>query len=214
MNIFKSLCVILLLAVLTGCANTNEEVQEPSTESNNGSSTTEDASSSNSTNEMNSDKNKNDSTKTDEQLQKQMALDTLQGLADDAEEGKVYRLADGIYIGKTNKDDIEELIGEPEKQDEYDHYQGSMGNASYDLAYDENGVLKEARYFGTNVERQTNLGGITADDLIEQLGKPVEVHPITATGETNYRYHFDDFELQFIIGEDGKTDHVNLLQWS
>lgn len=148
-----------------------------------------------------------------EQEQKQMALDTLQGLAKDAEKGKVYRLSEGIRVGHSTRAEIADKIGEPEEQDDFDHYHGSMGNASYDLAYDESGILKEARYFGTNIERQTNLGGITEEDLIERLGEPHEVHTIPETTEKNYRYHIEEFELQFIMGKDGKVDHVNLKRW-
>ena len=96
--------------------------------------------------------------------------------------------------------------------DEFDFYHGSMGNASYQIAYDEKDVMKEARYFGTNVERQTNLGGITKEDVLKYAGEPVEERKIPSTGETNLVYHIGSYELQFVLVKNGTTDHVNLLK--
>lgn len=159
-----------------------------------------------------------ESTKNEEQVdvddeQKQMALEVLDGLVKNAENGIVYRLSDGFKVDESSRDEVYAAIGEPEEQlDGFDFYHGSMGNASYQIAYDENDVMKEARYFGTNVERQTNLGGITRDDLLEHIGEPVEERDVPATGETNIIYHIADYELQFVMAEDGTTDHVNLLE--
>ena len=145
--------------------------------------------------------------------QKQMAMEVLNELVENAEKGIVYQLSDGFKVGESSRDEIVEAIGEPQEQlDSFDFYHGSMGNASYQIAYDENEMMKEARYFGTNVERQTNLGGITRDDLLEHIGEPVEERDMPATGETNIIYHIADYELQFVMAEDGSTDHVNLLE--
>lgn len=143
--------------------------------------------------------------------QKQMAIDTLNGLVEDGKKGKVYHLNDGFFVGKTTQTDVYNTIGKPERQDTFDRYTGSMGQASYDLRYDENGLLVEARYLGTNVERQTNLGGITSADLREQLGKPDELRKLTKTHQTNYIYKLGTYEIQFIMTEKDKADHVNLL---
>ncbi|WP_186670912.1 hypothetical protein [Sporosarcina sp. BP05] len=88
--------------------------------------------------------------------QTKMAIDALKGLVLRCKGRRVFRLSDGFYIGKTSRKHIQDSIGKPEISDSYDHYTGSMGQASYDLSYDSKGILKEARYFGTNVERQTN----------------------------------------------------------
>lgn len=147
--------------------------------------------------------------------QKQMAIETLKGIVKDAEQGMVYRFASGFTVGESTREEVYAEIAEPEEQaGEFDFYHGSMGQASYQIKYDENDVMQEARYFGTNVERQTNLGGITKEDLMKEIGKPEEERTISATGETNIVYHVDDYELQFILGEDGTTDHVNLLKKS
>ncbi|GEM_PF-872798 len=153
-----------------------------------------------------------DSSSTDaDQAQKQMALDTLTGLVEDAKKGKVYRLTDSFYVGKTTQTDVHNEIGKPERQDTFDRYTGSMGQASYDLRYDKNGVLAEARYLGTNVERQTNLGGITSADIVKQLGQPATKRPLPETKQTSYIFDIGNFQLQFVMSEKDTADHVNLL---
>jgi hypothetical protein len=145
--------------------------------------------------------------------QKEMAVKTLKDIVDNANSGIVYRFSDGFKVGEAAREEVYAAIGEPEEQlDGFDFYHGSMGNASYQIAYDEKNVMKEARYLGTNVERQTNLGGITKEDLLEHIGKPAEERKIPATGETNIIYFLGDYELQFVMAEDGTTDHVNLLK--
>ena len=46
-----------------------------------------------------------------------------------------------------------------------------MGHPGYAFGYDSNHIISEIRYFGTNVERQTNLGSITEINLKKQLGQ-------------------------------------------
>lgn len=203
LNIFLPL---LLIALLTGCSNNKDEGEtEVDTPIENVEKSVDDS------DEIIEDEKINESEPTsDDNLQKEMALETLIGIFEDAKTGKVFRLSDGIYIGKTSRKEVVDLIGEPEEKDTFDHYHGSMGNASYDLAYNENGVLTEARYLGTNVERQTNLGGITTKDLIDQIGEPDQKREIDSTNETNYIYKVGEYELQFIMKNDETTDHVNL----
>lgn len=143
--------------------------------------------------------------------QKQMAIDTLNELVEAGKKGKVYHLNDGFYVGKTTQTDVYNTIGKPERQDTFDRYTGSMGQASYDLRYDEKGLLVEARYLGTTVERQTNLGGITSTDLIEQLGEPDEKRNLKETHQNSYIYKLGKYEIQFIMNEKDKADHVNLI---
>ncbi|QTD40090.1 YjgB family protein [Sporosarcina sp. Te-1] len=215
------LAVAAISFLVAGCTKANDENREIGAE--NPPAVTEDANDAGATdNESSGPDTSNSEGKTDspssettvEDEQKQMALDMLNDMAERAKEGKVYRPDQGFVIGKTTRKGLYNTIGEPEEKDQgYEHYHGSMGNPSVAFKYNGNGVLEEARYFGTNVERQTNLGGITEKDLTEQLGKPDDARKIEATGETNVRYHMGDFELQFIIGKDGKPDHVNLKKW-
>lgn len=143
--------------------------------------------------------------------QKKMAIDTLNDLVLDGKKGKVYHLNDNFYVGKTTQTDVYNTIGKPERQDTFDRYTGSMGQASYDLRYNEKGLLVEARYLGTNVERQTNLGGISSKDLVEQLGNPDEKRMLKDSNQTSYIYELGNFEIQFVMTEKDKADHVNLL---
>lgn len=193
---------LLLIGLLTACTTNEKDIETPIENV--------EKSIDDSDQIIEDDKINENETTSDENLQKEMALDTLAEIVEDAETGLVYRLSEGVYIGQTTRQEVIELIGEPEEKDTFDRYHGSMGNASYDLAYDEEGILAEARYFGTNVERQTNLGGITTKDLIDLLGEPVEKREIASTNETNYSYEVKDFELQFIMKDDGTADHVNL----
>lgn len=214
----KSSWFMLLLAalLLVGCSNTKNENDglqpiSPSEPMENPASSDEDANINSSTSDEAGSSTQTTPEASIEDLQKQMALKTLNGIAKDAKQGKVYRPDNGFLIGKTERDAVHKTIGEPEeKEGGYEHYHGSMGNPSVAFKYDGNGILEEARYFGTNVERQTNLGGITGKDLIEQLGKPLETREVTATGEKNILYHMEDFELQFIFNKNGELDHVNL----
>ncbi|WOV87516.1 DUF4309 domain-containing protein [Sporosarcina oncorhynchi] len=211
MNKCKLLVTVAAALLLAACSDTKDELEKTDSKIN---TSTEEPQSENPSDDVEIDENSQGESSPVAQEQKQMALDTLNGLADSAVNGEVYRLANGIRVGHSTRKEITKKIGEPEEQDEFDHYHGSMGNASYDLAYDEKGILKEARYFGTNVERQTNLGGITEEDLTEQLGQPDELRLIPETEEQNYSYRFGDFELQIIMGTDGKADHVNLKKHS
>lgn len=221
MKSIKWMLIVSTISILiAGCADANEEDGKEAMENNSpvtddiedaGTTDNGTTDSDSSTTDGNTD---NSSAESLEDEQKQMAIDMLNDLVTDAKEGKVYRPDQGFIIGKTARNDIVKAIGEPdEKIGGYDHYHGSMGNPSVAFKYDGKDVLDEARYFGTNVERQTNLGGITEEDLIEQLGKPADSRRIESTGEKNIRYHLNDFELQFVIGKDGTPDHVNLKKW-
>lgn len=218
---------VMLAISLAACNEANDEsadqesINEPSQETSeetDAGSPPEETEQVEPSNDAAADEKTAESTKNEEQAevhdeQKQMALEVLDGVVKNAENGIVYRLSDGFKVGESSRDEVYAAIGEPEEQlDGFDFYHGSMGNASYQIAYDENDVMKEARYFGTNVERQTNLGGITRDDLLEHIGEPVEERDVPATGETNIIYHIADYELQFVMAEDGTTDHVNLLE--
>ncbi|GKV55358.1 hypothetical protein NCCP2222_13050 [Sporosarcina sp. NCCP-2222] len=215
------LAVAAICFLVAGCTKANDEngqtgdvSQVPATEEPNNAGTTDSKTSYPDASNSKGETDSPTSETTVEDEQKQMALDMLNGLAERAEEGKVYQPDQGFIIGKTTRKDVYNAIGEPEEKNQgYEHYHGSMGNPSVAFKYNGDGVLQEARYFGTNVERQTNLGGITEEDLTAQLGRPDDIRKIEATGEKNIRYHVGEFELQFIIGDNGKPDHVNLKKW-
>ncbi|GKV68873.1 hypothetical protein NCCP2716_13710 [Sporosarcina sp. NCCP-2716] len=192
----------------SGSSGTGTEGQQPGDSSASGSQGNEESDGSSGNGES-TDAN-TDSTDVDQE-QKQMAIDALNGLVADAKKGKVYRLSDKFYVGKTTQTDVYNEIGQPERQDTFDRYTGSMGQASYDLRYDKNGLLTEARYLGTNVERQTNLGGITSEDIVKQLGQPGTKRPLPEMKQVSFIYDIGNFQLQFVLNDKDTTDHVNLL---
>ncbi|WP_025784667.1 DUF4309 domain-containing protein [Sporosarcina sp. D27] len=192
----------------------NHEEDQTSNNEQSQSDETQDSQHSDETSEANENKDSSSQSTGDDPIdkeQKKMAIDTLNDLVSDGKKGKVYHLSDNFYVGKTTQTDVYNTIGKPERQDTFDRYTGSMGQASYDLRYNEKGLLVEARYLGTNVERQTNLGGISSKDLVEQLGEPDEQRTLKESHQTSYIYELGNYEIQFVMTEKDKTDHVNLL---
>lgn len=144
----------------------------------------------------------------------QQAIETLNQLYDQAYSGEMPKLVDGLQINVSTKEDVHNQIGLPEEpatnDDPFDHYHGSMGQASYAFSYHQNGRISEIRYFGTQVERQQNLGGISPAVLSEQIGSADKILTVPNTNEKDYVYITGDYELHFVIGDDQKVDHVNL----
>ncbi|MCM3757102.1 DUF4309 domain-containing protein [Sporosarcina aquimarina] len=198
-------------------AGQNDEEEQTSNNEQSEADETQDSQNSEETTSSEADENKDHSSHestADESIdkeQKKMAIDTLNDLVLDGKKGKVYHLNDNFYVGKTTQTDVYNTIGKPERKDTFDRYTGSMGQASYDLRYNEKGLLVEARYLGTNVERQTNLGGISSKDLVEQLGNPDEKRMLEDSNQTSYIYELGSYEIQFVMTEKDNADHVNLL---
>lgn len=81
------------------------------------------------------------------------------------------------------------------------------------------GKIDEIRYFGTNVEKETNIGGMTPSLLKKQLGPADSVSTIPQTKEKKYVYQTGDYELEFIVGHDPDMSqheltvlHINLIK--
>ncbi|TCP21701.1 uncharacterized protein DUF4309 [Scopulibacillus darangshiensis] len=123
-----------------------------------------------------------------------------------------------LKINKSTKKDVHNRLGNPEKVDgQFDLYSWEMGQPGYGFAYNEDNTISEIRNFGTGVERQTNLGGITPDLLGQQLGIADKILKVPGTDETDYVYNTGDYELHFVIGDnpiingfDQTVNHVNL----
>ncbi|MDY0395725.1 YjgB family protein [Virgibacillus halophilus] len=154
-------------------------------------------------------------------LTNQEAAKTLNNIYDQAYIGQMPREVHGLTVHKSTKEDVHQKLGEPEepatKDNPFDRYHGSMGNPSYAISYDKNDKVNEIRNFGTNVERQTNLGGITPAVLSEQIGSPDKILDVPDTNELDYVYKTDDYELHFVIGDNPiikghkqTVNHVNL----
>lgn len=124
----------------------------------------------------------------------------------------------GLKINNSTKKDVHHKLGDPEKVDnQFDLYGWEMGQPGYGFAYNKDNTISEIRNFGTGVERQTNLGGITPDLLGEQLGLADKILKVPGTDETDYVYKTGNYELHFVIGDnpvidgfDQTVNHVNL----
>jgi len=77
-----------------------------------------------------------------------------------------------------------------------------MGNPGFVFHYDKKGKINEIRYFETNVEKETNIGGMTPSLLKKQLGSADTKSTIPQTKEKKYVYRTGDYELEFIVGHD------------
>ncbi|MDG0811224.1 YjgB family protein [Cohnella rhizosphaerae] len=120
-------------------------------------------------------------------------------------------------IGRTTHQDVVDAIGEPPQQrvdaDGWDVYHAEMGHPGYALNYKLN-KLREMRYFGTNVERQTNIGGITLHMLYKYWSSP-DSGAIIKNGKLMQRkitYVRGDYKMEFIFNnlQGYNLDHINL----
>ncbi|CAI6040677.1 YjgB family protein [Cohnella sp. JJ-181] len=122
-------------------------------------------------------------------------------------------------IGSTTHDTVIKAIGEAESPakdaDGFDVYHAEMGHPGYAINY-KLGKIREMRYFGTNVERETNLGGISARMLFQHWGTPNESVLIKAgkTVQKKVTYVRGKYQLEFIFNNKSglDLDHINLVK--
>ncbi|MFY0779403.1 YjgB family protein [Peribacillus simplex] len=149
-------------------------------------------------------------------IPKEHALTTLHEIYNKAFSGEMPYTAKGLTISENTKKEVYETFGsppEPGNSDEtFDYYHAEMGHPGFAFAYNDDKTISQIRYFGTNVERDDNLGSITPKVLGKQLGSADEIRHISSTNEINYIYKTGNYELQFIVGEDQTVDHINLLE--
>ncbi|MGE7763174.1 YjgB family protein [Peribacillus sp. NPDC097895] len=147
---------------------------------------------------------------------KEHAVTTLHEIYNKAFSGEMPYTATGLKIKENTQQEVYATFGsppEPGNADEtFDYYHAEMGHPGFAFAYNEDKVISQIRYFGTNVERDHNLGGITPKVLGKQLGSADQIRHIYSTNEINYIYKTGDYELQFIVGEDQTVNHINLLE--
>lgn len=143
----------------------------------------------------------------------QEAAETLNNIYDHAYIGEMPGEDHAFRINKSTKKDIHQKLGDPQEVDgSFDLYHWEMGNPGYGFAYNQDNTVSEIRYFGTGVERQQNLGGITPEVLNEQIGKADKTLAVPDSEETDYVYKTSNYELHFIVGNDQTVDHVNLKE--
>ncbi|MDP4098291.1 YjgB family protein [Paenibacillus sp. P96] len=146
--------------------------------------------------------------------QKQMAIDTLNSFYKPALKGHFPGAVSGFTVGKSKHADVIQRFGQPDlKSGNFEGYTASMGSPGHSFAY-KSGVLNEIRYFGTNVERQTNIGGITISMLWQQWSKPTHSTTIRSGGKTQIKvtYLRSDYKLDFIFNSKTDLDHINLTK--
>lgn len=93
------------------------------------------------------------------------AAEILNELYNTAFKGEMPQDIEGLKVNKSTQSDVYNKIGEPEKKadagNRFDLYSSNMGNPGYGFSYNKDNTISQIRYFGTGVERQQNLGGIT-----------------------------------------------------
>ncbi|ACX64607.1 YjgB family protein [Paenibacillus sp. Y412MC10] len=145
------------------------------------------------------------------------ALKTLNSFYKPALKGQFPGAVSGLTIGKSTKQDVYKAIGEPsvpgKDADAFDVYGANMGNPGYAFSYKLN-KIREMRYFGTNVERQTNIGGITMKMLKKNWFAPDATTTFKngKTKQTKLTYHRGAYKLEFIFNSSTDLDHINLLK--
>ncbi|WP_077325041.1 YjgB family protein [Virgibacillus siamensis] len=150
----------------------------------------------------------------------QGAVNTLNKIYNSASKGEMPGNVQGLKIDKSTERAVHQKLGIPQKvEGQFDLYHWEMGQPGFGFAYHNDNTIKEIRYFGTGVERQTNLGGITPDLLGDQLGTADEILNVPGTDEVDYVYKTGNYELHFVIGNnpiingfDQTVNHVNVKE--
>ncbi|SFF07713.1 protein of unknown function [Paenibacillus catalpae] len=145
------------------------------------------------------------------------ALQTLMSFYKPALQGQFPNFH-SFTIGKTTHETVIKTIGKAESPakdaDGFDVYHAEMGHPGYAINY-KLGKIREMRYFGTNVERQTNLGGISVRMLVHNWGAPNESVLIKSGKITQKKitYVRGKYQLEFIFNGTSGTglDHINLV---
>ncbi|WP_219838726.1 YjgB family protein [Paenibacillus sp. R14(2021)] len=142
-----------------------------------------------------------------------MALKTLNSFYKPALLGQFPGSVKGLKIGVSTRKDVIAKIGKPDKRGGFDVYHAEMGHPGYAIAYKRN-KIREMRYFGTNVERQTNIGGITKRMLFRQWGTPSGTVTIRngSLVQQKITYNRGKYKLAFIFNSSTNLDHINLLK--
>lgn len=145
------------------------------------------------------------------------ALKTLNSFYKPALKGQFPGAVSGLTVGKSTRQDVIDKIGEPpqpgKNASSFDVYGANMGNPGYAISYKSN-KIQEMRYFGTNVERQTNIGGITMSMVKKHWYAPSSVSTFKngKKTQTKLTYNRGDYKIEFIFNYSTDLDHINLLK--
>ena len=150
----------------------------------------------------------------DAALQQQMAKDKLNEFYKPALSGRFPGYVSDFQVGLTTKSEVYDRLDQPAKvEGGFDFYTATMGQPGYALSY-RSGVLQEIRYFGTNVERQTNIGGMTIQMLWQQWYAPKSSVYIGKgqSRQIKVTYLRGAYKLEFIFNTPTDLDHINLIK--
>ncbi|RUT46457.1 DUF4309 domain-containing protein [Paenibacillus anaericanus] len=145
----------------------------------------------------------------------EQALKTLNSFYKPALKGQFPGSVSGLTVGKSTRKDVSKLIGEPyekgDNSDAFDIYHAEMGNPGYAFSFRLD-KIREMRYFGTNVERGTNIGGITMNMLRKNWYAPESTTTIKngKAKQTKITYLRGHYKLEFIFNSSTELDHINL----
>ncbi|MGO4545003.1 YjgB family protein [Paenibacillus sp. 2TAB23] len=143
------------------------------------------------------------------------ALTTLNSFYKLALKGQFPGGMKGLTLGTSTRQDVQDQIGKAEAPgkdaDAFDVYHAEMGHPGYAISYKLN-KIREMRYFGTNIERQNNIGGITQNMLYKAWGMPNSAKTIHNGKLTQKKivYNRGDYQLSFIFNSTTELDHINL----
>jgi hypothetical protein len=146
----------------------------------------------------------------------EQALKTLNSFYKPALKGQFPDSVGGLTVGKSTRKDVYKSIGEPDQKgnnaDTFELYGANMGHPGYAFSYKLD-KIREMRYFGTNIERQTNIGGITMNMLKKNWYAPNTTSTIKngKVKQTKMTYLRGDYKLEFIFNSSTELDHINLL---
>ncbi|MDR0269507.1 YjgB family protein [Paenibacillus sp.] len=144
------------------------------------------------------------------------ALRTLMSFYKPAMKGQFPGAVDNLTVGKSTRKDVFKTIGDPElprkNANDYDVYGANMGHPGYAFTY-QSDKIHEIRYFGTNIERQTNIGGITMSMVKQHWFAPNSTTTIKngKTKQTKLTYIRENYKVEFIFNNSTDLDHINLL---
>ncbi|GGH28477.1 YjgB family protein [Paenibacillus segetis] len=146
----------------------------------------------------------------------EQALKTLNSFYKPALKGQFPGSVSDLTIGESTREDVFELMGEPYEQgddaESFIIYHAEMGHPGYAFLFKLD-KIREMRYFGTNVERGTNIGGITKKMLFKNWYAPDSRTTIKngKVKQTKITYLRGDYKLEFIFNSSTDLDHINLL---
>ncbi|WP_054954820.1 YjgB family protein [Paenibacillus dakarensis] len=145
-------------------------------------------------------------------------LKALRSFYKPALKGQFPGAVSGLTVGKSTRQDVIQKLGKPSQPrkttSSFDVYGAHMGNPGYAISYNKSNKIQEMRYYGTNVERHTNIGGITMRLVKQNWYAPNSVSNFKngKKTQTKLTYNRGEYKIEFIFNSSTDLDHINLLK--